>query len=242
MPDLDDPAEVHHRHPVGDVPRQPEVVADHERGQAELVAQAQEQLQDLAAHRRVERRHRLVGDEDLRPQREGAGDDHPLLLSAGELVGVAVEELSPAVACPPAPAPRRRAGSGPPAARGAASPSATASWTFCRGLRAPSDPAARAGRDGGSRAAPERVRRSGSPSYRISPRFGSISPTSARASVDLPHPDSPIRASTSPRRERQVDAVDGARRPAARGAAGTDTDRSRASRTGAPGLVGDRQP
>src|SRR5207249_8322920 len=41
----------------------------------------------------VERRHGLVGDDELRPQREGACDADPLALAAGELVREAVVVL-----------------------------------------------------------------------------------------------------------------------------------------------------
>ena len=91
-PTLDDPAEVHHRDPVGDVPGQAEVVGDDEHRQAELVAQPQQQRQDLAAHRGVQRGHRLVGDEHLGLEDERAGDDDALALAAGQLVRVAQEE------------------------------------------------------------------------------------------------------------------------------------------------------
>ena len=89
---LDDPPQVHHRHAVGDVPRQPEVVGDDEDRHLGLAHQAQHQREDLAAHRRVEARHRLVGDEQARAQDHRPGDDHPLALAAGDLVGVAGEE------------------------------------------------------------------------------------------------------------------------------------------------------
>ena len=89
---LDDPAEVHDRDPVGDVPGQAQVVGDHDDPEPERVAQAQQQRQDLASDRGVQRRHRLVGDQQPRPQRQRAGDQHPLLLPAGELVRVAQED------------------------------------------------------------------------------------------------------------------------------------------------------
>ena len=65
-PLLDDPPEVHHGHAVGDVPRQPEVVGDDEDRDLGLAHEAQHQREDLAAHRRVEARDRLVGDEQAR--------------------------------------------------------------------------------------------------------------------------------------------------------------------------------
>ena len=91
-PGLDDPAEVHHRDPVGDVPGQPEVVGDHEDAEAELLAQLEQQRQDLAADRRVEAGDRLVGDQQLRLEGQRAGDQHALPLAAGQLVRVAQEQ------------------------------------------------------------------------------------------------------------------------------------------------------
>ena len=92
-PGLDDPAEVHHRDPVGDVPRQPEVVGDHEDAEAELLAQLEQQRQDLAADRGVEAGDGLVGDQQLAAARASApAISDPLPLAAGELVRVAQEE------------------------------------------------------------------------------------------------------------------------------------------------------
>ena len=89
---LDDPAEVHHRDPVGDVPRQAEVVGDDEYAETELAAQGEQQREDLAADRGIERGDRFVGDEQLGRHRQGAGDQHPLPLPARQLVGVAQEQ------------------------------------------------------------------------------------------------------------------------------------------------------
>ena len=65
---------------------------DDQGGQAELVAQPQQQGEDLAAYGRVERGDRLVGDDEFGLQHEGARDDHALALAAGQLVRVAQEE------------------------------------------------------------------------------------------------------------------------------------------------------
>ena len=46
-----------------------------------------------AAQRHVEHRHRLVGDQQVGPEHHGAGDDQPLALTAGELVRVAAGDL-----------------------------------------------------------------------------------------------------------------------------------------------------
>ena len=60
---LDDAALVHDHNAVGDVPREPEVVRDHERAEPEVAAQLQQQGEDLAAHGCVEAGDRLVGHE-----------------------------------------------------------------------------------------------------------------------------------------------------------------------------------
>ena len=52
-----------------------------------------EQLEHLRLHRHVERRHRLVGDQQLGLHGERAGDADALALAAGELVRIAVERV-----------------------------------------------------------------------------------------------------------------------------------------------------
>ena len=54
---------------------------------------AAEQVEHLGLDRDVERRDRLVGDEQLGLERDRAGDADPLALAAGELVRVAVVVL-----------------------------------------------------------------------------------------------------------------------------------------------------
>ena len=55
-------------------------------------AQAVEQVEDAGAHRHVEHRDGLVGDEQLRLEHERGRDRDALPLAARELVRVAVEE------------------------------------------------------------------------------------------------------------------------------------------------------
>ena len=52
-----------------------------------------EQVEDLRLDRDVERRHRLVGDDELRLQGDRARDPDALPLAAGELVRIAVVVL-----------------------------------------------------------------------------------------------------------------------------------------------------
>ena len=68
-------------------------MGDEEVGQAELLLQVFQQVDDLRLNRHVERRDRLVGDDEVRVRRERAGDADALALAAGELVRVAVGEV-----------------------------------------------------------------------------------------------------------------------------------------------------
>ncbi len=90
---LDDLALVHDRDPVGDVADDADVVGDEDVGEAELLLEVVEQVDDLSADRDVEGGDRLVGDDQLRVQRQRPGDPDPLPLAAGELVRVAVVVL-----------------------------------------------------------------------------------------------------------------------------------------------------
>ena len=79
-----------------DVPDHGEVVRDHQVGQTELLLQLLEQVEDLRLDRHVQRRDRLVGDDEARFERDRAGDADPLALPAGELVRVASARPTPA--------------------------------------------------------------------------------------------------------------------------------------------------
>ena len=92
--ELHDLAEVHDRDAVGDV-------AHDRRGRGrrrgsvrpKLVLEVVEQVDDLRLDRDVERRDRLVEHDQLRLQRQRAGDPDALALAAGELVREAVDVL-----------------------------------------------------------------------------------------------------------------------------------------------------
>ncbi len=87
--DLDDPAEVHDRDPRRDVTDDREVVGDEQVRQPELPLQVLHQVDDLRLDRDVERGDRLVGDDEVRIERECAGEADALALAAAELVRVA---------------------------------------------------------------------------------------------------------------------------------------------------------
>ena len=90
---LDDLAEVHHRHPVGDLGHHAEVVGDEHDRHAELLLQLPQQLQDLRLGGDVQRRRRLVGDQQLRPAGQRHRDHRALPHAAGQLERVRVDPL-----------------------------------------------------------------------------------------------------------------------------------------------------
>ena len=89
--DLDDAAGIHDRHAVGGLGDHAHVVRDQHDGRAALTAQPLEQLDDLRLDRHVERRGRLVGDQQLGLGAQGQRQHHALAHAARELVRVAVD-------------------------------------------------------------------------------------------------------------------------------------------------------
>ncbi len=90
---LHDPPEVHHRHAGGDVLDHREVVGDEDVGEAEPLLQVLQQVHDLRLDRHVQRRHRLVADDEPRLHGERARDADALALAAGEFVRIAPRVL-----------------------------------------------------------------------------------------------------------------------------------------------------
>ena len=90
-PLLDELAAVHDDGAVGDLTDDGEVVGDEQDGHPGLGAQPAQETHDLALRRHVERRHRLVTDDQGRPAGQRTGDRDPLPLPAGELGRVAVQ-------------------------------------------------------------------------------------------------------------------------------------------------------
>ncbi len=91
--DLDDASGIHDGDALRDVADDREVVGDEEIGQAELALQVREQVDDLRAHRDVERRDRLVGNDEFRRDRERARDPDALALAAGERMRITAERI-----------------------------------------------------------------------------------------------------------------------------------------------------
>ena len=80
---------VHHRHPVGDVAHQGQVVGDEQVGEAPLGLQVEQQVDDLGLDGHVEGRHRLVAHHQPGIEHQRPGDADPLKLAARQLVGQA---------------------------------------------------------------------------------------------------------------------------------------------------------
>ena len=89
--ELDDAARVHHDDAVGELGDQAEVVRDQDDRRVRLPLSRLQHLDDLRLDRHVERRRRLVGDEDARVVRDRHRDHRALAHAAGELVRVLVD-------------------------------------------------------------------------------------------------------------------------------------------------------
>ena len=209
---LDDLPEVHDGDPVGDVLDDRQVVGDEDQRHAELALEVADEVQDLGLDEHVERRDRLVGDDQVGPERQGRRDRDPLALPARELVragsrrGAATAPRSRAARSPGGrgrPACRRRTRR---AARAPCGPPASAGRASCRGS------GRSAGRGGGSSFAPARPCRPRRRRTARSPPSGASSPSRHLPSVVFPEPDSPTTVSTSPARHVEVDVVDRAQR------------------------------
>jgi hypothetical protein len=71
---LDDAAEIHDGDLLAEVPDDAEVVRDEDEGEPSARAQLAEQQQDLRLNADVQRRDRLVGEDEVGTERERAGD------------------------------------------------------------------------------------------------------------------------------------------------------------------------
>src|SRR5258706_2049207 len=87
---LDDLAALHHGDAVADLGCDAQVVRDEQHRELQPLANLSKQIEDLSLDRDVESRQRLVGDEDVRLQRQRPREADALALAAGEFMGVAV--------------------------------------------------------------------------------------------------------------------------------------------------------
>ena len=85
-------AGIHHAQPVADIEDETEVVADEQHRCAVFPAQVPDQIDDSGLDCHVQRGGRLVKDQQRRFRHQRHGDDDALLLTAGKLVWVGVED------------------------------------------------------------------------------------------------------------------------------------------------------
>ena len=90
---LDEAAEIHHRHAIGDMTHHRQVVSDEQKAQAEPRLQVLEQIDDLPLDRNVERGNGLVADDEARLERERARNADALALPARKLVRIALRHV-----------------------------------------------------------------------------------------------------------------------------------------------------
>src|SRR3954447_25773982 len=88
---LDDLAEIHHGNAVRHVLDDREIVADEEQRETELALQILQQVDDLRLDRDVERRDRLVADDQFGFGGERPGDADTLALAAREFMRPAAQ-------------------------------------------------------------------------------------------------------------------------------------------------------
>jgi hypothetical protein len=86
--------QIHHQHPLTDMTNHGQVVRDKNQRETELLLQVAQQIDDLGLDRNVERRNRLVADDDARAKDQGACDADALALPAGEFVRVAIKLMA----------------------------------------------------------------------------------------------------------------------------------------------------
>ena len=80
----------HHQHAIRQLGDHRQIVADQQQRVAVATALRQ-QLQDLPLHRHIQRRGRLIGNQQRRTGRQRGGDQGALALPAGKLVRVACQ-------------------------------------------------------------------------------------------------------------------------------------------------------
>ncbi|EAQ22895.1 hypothetical protein ROS217_12206 [Roseovarius sp. 217] len=93
-PALDNLAILHHTDPVGDALHDPQIMRDEQKTHAFFALQLRQKLQNLRLNGHIERRCRLIGNQDVGFVGQRHGDHHPLPLSTGQLM-----RIGPQTAC-----------------------------------------------------------------------------------------------------------------------------------------------
>jgi len=91
---FDNRAVAHHRNPVGECARGGQIVGDEQQCEPPCRLELAEQFQDPGTVLRVQRRHRLVADQQFGLGGEGARDRDALALAAGKGVWITIEHAA----------------------------------------------------------------------------------------------------------------------------------------------------
>ena len=83
-------AQIHNADGIGNIAHNGQVMGDKDVGQAQLLLQRFEQVDDLCLNRNIQRRNRLIADNQLWVAGQGAGNAQALALATAHLVGVAL--------------------------------------------------------------------------------------------------------------------------------------------------------
>ena len=90
---LDEFPQIHHPDSMRHMPQDRHAVRRQQVGHAELLLKVQEEIQDLRLHGDIERRHRLIGDDETGLQGQRPRHGNPLALPAAELVRIAAQRI-----------------------------------------------------------------------------------------------------------------------------------------------------
>ena len=90
---FDNPAQVHHGHPVAHFGHGAQVVGDEEDGHAQLLLEGLHQLQDLGLNGHVQGGGGFVGNQEAGLAHQGHGDQRALEHAAGKFMGILVVAL-----------------------------------------------------------------------------------------------------------------------------------------------------
>ena len=92
-PVLHRPTRIHHQHVISHLRHHTQVMRDQNDRRPELRLQIRKQVQDLRLHRHIQRRRRLIGDQQIRVVHQRHRDHRPLPHPTRELVRKLIEPL-----------------------------------------------------------------------------------------------------------------------------------------------------
>ena len=91
---LDDKPLLHHRDPAAEFGQHCQIMRDQHQRHVTFLDQPAHQIENACLRRHIQRRRRLVGDQQCRLQRDGLRDHHPLALAAGQFMRIAVQPVT----------------------------------------------------------------------------------------------------------------------------------------------------